>query len=119
MMPKFCIAAIFPILGCADRGALSTGKFSRACYTTAERALRCSIWPAWLGPLLFETNAHVYVGEDDFVGLKLETERDLLLTQKLIMQPFVELDVILNDQAANAKKPALVMPPWAWKHAMN
>jgi len=60
-----------------------------------------------LAPYFFETDAHVYVGEDDFVGLKLETERDLLLTQKLIMQPFVELDVILNDQAANAKKTGL------------
>ena len=35
----------------------------------------------------FETDAYLYIGEDDFVGLKLETERDLLLTQKLIMQP--------------------------------
>jgi len=60
-----------------------------------------------LAPYFFETDAHVYVGEDDFVGLKLKTERDLLLTQKLIMQPFVELDVILNDQAANAKKTGL------------
>lgn len=60
-----------------------------------------------LAPYFFETNAYLYIGEDDFVGLKLETERDLLLTQKLIMQPFVELDVILNDQAANAKKTGL------------
>ena len=83
-----------------------------------------------LAPYFFETDAHVYVGEDDFVGLKLKTERDLLLTQKLIMQPFVELDVILNDQAANAKKTGLshatlgletryelskkLMPIWKW-----
>src|SRR5690606_2618285 len=45
-----------------------------------------------LAPYFFETNAYLYVGEDDFVGFKLETERDLLLTQKLIMQPFIELD---------------------------
>src|SRR5690606_13910966 len=60
-----------------------------------------------LAPYFFETDAHLYVGEDDFVGLKLETERDLLLTQKLVMQPFVELDITLNDQAANARKTGL------------
>lgn len=60
-----------------------------------------------LAPYFFETNAYLYVGEDDFVGFKLETERDLLLTQKLIMQPFIELDIIFNDQAASAKKSGL------------
>lgn len=60
-----------------------------------------------LAPYFFETDAYLYIGEDDFVGLKLETERDLLLTQKLIMQPFIELDLTLNDQAANAKKTGL------------
>ena len=60
-----------------------------------------------LAPYFFETDAHLYIGEDDFVGLTLETERDLLLTQKLILQPFIELDVILKDRAPNAKKTGL------------
>lgn len=57
-----------------------------------------------LAPYFFETNTHLYLGEDDFIGLELETERDLLLTQKLILQPYVEVDLILKDKAANAKK---------------
>ncbi|QQN86773.1 copper resistance protein B [Acinetobacter variabilis] len=57
-----------------------------------------------LAPYFFETNAHLYLGQDDFIGLELETERDLLLTQKLILQPYVEVDLILKDKAANAKK---------------
>ncbi|WP_216935805.1 MULTISPECIES: copper resistance protein B [unclassified Acinetobacter] len=60
-----------------------------------------------LAPYFFETDAFLYVGENNFVGLTLETERDLLLTQKLIMQPFIELDLILKDQARNAKKTGL------------
>lgn len=60
-----------------------------------------------LAPYFFETNAHLYVGEDDFVGLELETERDLLLTQKLIMQPYAEARLILKDEAVNAKKTGL------------
>ncbi len=57
-----------------------------------------------LAPYFFETNAHLYLGEDDFIGLELETERDLLLTQKLILQPYAEVELILKDEAVNAQK---------------
>ena len=60
-----------------------------------------------LAPYFFETDAYLYIGEDDFVGLSLETTRDLLLSQKLIIQPYAELDVVLQDQARNAKKTGL------------
>lgn len=57
-----------------------------------------------LAPYFFETNAHLYLGQDDFIGLELETERNLLLTQKLILQPYAEVELILKDEAVNAQK---------------
>lgn len=81
--------------------------FAAALYSQDHERLDAVLGLHGLAPYFFETNAHLYVGEDDFVGLALETERDLLLTQKLIMQPYAEVDLILKDEAANAKKTGL------------
>ncbi|OTG62908.1 copper resistance protein B [Acinetobacter silvestris] len=60
-----------------------------------------------MAPYFFETDAYLYVGEDHFAGFSLETERDLLLTQKLIVKPYLELDVVFNDDSKYAQKTGL------------
>ena len=39
-----------------------------------------------MAPYFFETDAYLYAGEDSYAGFSLETERDFLITQKLIIQ---------------------------------
>lgn len=60
-----------------------------------------------MAPYFFETDAYLYIGEDHYSGLSLATERDLLLTQKLILKPYLDVDIILNDDAKYAKKSGL------------
>ena len=60
-----------------------------------------------LAPYFFETDAYIYVGQDQHVSLSLETERDILLTQKLITQPYLKADVLIRDESDNAKKTGL------------
>ncbi|WP_180006081.1 MULTISPECIES: copper resistance protein B [unclassified Acinetobacter] len=60
-----------------------------------------------LAPYFFETDAYFYLGEDQYAALSLEATRDLLLTQKLIAQPYLDVDVILQDDAKYAKKTGL------------
>ena len=55
----------------------------------------------------FETDAYVYIGKDRQVSFNLETERDLLLTQKLIIQPYLDINVVLSDDSNYAKKTGL------------
>lgn len=69
-------------------------------------------WNAVLGlhglaPYFFETSAYLEVGQDDYVALNFEAERDLLLTQKLILQPYIEVEAILNDGSPYAEKTGL------------
>ena len=52
----------------------------------------------------FETDAYLYLGQDDYVALSLETERDVLVTQKLILKPYLEMDVVVNDDSKYAQK---------------
>ena len=60
-----------------------------------------------MAPYFFETDAYLYAGEDNYSGFSLETERDLLLTQKLILKPYLDLDVVFNDESKYAKKSGL------------
>lgn len=60
-----------------------------------------------MAPYFFETDAYFYVGEDHFSGFSLETERDLLLTQKIIFKPYLDMDLIFNDDSKYAKKSGL------------
>lgn len=60
-----------------------------------------------LAPYFFETDAHIYIGEHQYLALGLSFERDLLLTQKLITQPYIEMDVVLNDDSPDAVKTGL------------
>lgn len=60
-----------------------------------------------MAPYFFETDAYFYAGEDHYAGFSLETERDLLLTQKLIFKPYLDLDIIFSDDSKYAKKSGL------------
>ncbi|MCW8039949.1 MULTISPECIES: copper resistance protein B [Acinetobacter] len=60
-----------------------------------------------MAPYFFETDAYLYAGEDSYAGFSLETERDLLITQKLIVQPYLDLKVIFSDDSKYAKKAGL------------
>lgn len=55
----------------------------------------------------FETDAHLYAGKDQQWRFVLETERDFLLTQQLIMQPYLEMEWVLRDQSRYAAKTGL------------
>ncbi|ENW19405.1 copper resistance protein B [Acinetobacter haemolyticus] len=55
----------------------------------------------------FETDAHMYIGQDQQWRFVLETERDLLLTQKLILQPYLEMEWVLRDESKYASKTGL------------
>ncbi|TCM59089.1 copper resistance protein B [Acinetobacter calcoaceticus] len=60
-----------------------------------------------MAPYYFETEAYLYVGQDDQLSLSIETERDILFTQKLIMQPYLQMDLLMNDESKYAKKTGL------------
>ncbi|MFH7767620.1 copper resistance protein B [Acinetobacter sp. BSP-28] len=60
-----------------------------------------------VAPYFFETNAYLYVGQDQQTSLSLETERDVLLTQKLIVKPYLDLNVVLSDDSSYAQKTGL------------
>lgn len=60
-----------------------------------------------MAPYFFETDAYLYAGQDQQWRFSLETERDLLLTQKLILKPYLDVDVVFSDDSKYAKKTGL------------
>lgn len=50
-----------------------------------------------LAPYFFETEAHLFVSDDGDVSARLRQENDLLLTQRLILQPYVEINLFAQD----------------------
>jgi len=50
-----------------------------------------------LAPYYFETEAHFFVSEDGDVSFRVREENDFLLTQKLILQPYMEMNVYAQD----------------------
>jgi copper resistance protein B len=57
---------------------------------------------AGLAPGLFEVETSVYLGEDGRTALRLTTERDFLLTQRLVLQPEAELNVGKDPERLSA-----------------
>lgn len=55
-----------------------------------------------LAPYWFEVDVTAYVADDGRTALSAEAEYDLLLTQKLILQPRAELNLYGKDDAENA-----------------
>nr|WP_042119758.1 copper resistance protein B [Acinetobacter indicus] len=60
-----------------------------------------------LAPYFFETEAYLSLAEDQQVQLSLDTERDFLLTQKLILAPYLQAKLVLSDESAQAQKTGL------------
>lgn len=54
-----------------------------------------------LAPYFFETEAHLFVRDDGKLSARLRQENDLLLTQKWILQPFVEIEAHAEDDLKN------------------
>jgi copper resistance protein B len=52
-----------------------------------------------LAPGFIETEAGFYLGEDGRTALRLKLERDFLFTQRLVLQPELELDAYGKDDA--------------------
>ena len=50
-----------------------------------------------LAPYFFETEAHVFLSDKGEASLRLRQETDLLLTQRWILQPFVEAEAFARD----------------------
>jgi copper resistance protein B len=53
-----------------------------------------------LAPYHFETEAHMFVSNDGDISFRLREENDFLLTQKLILQPYLELNAYAQDVKA-------------------
>ncbi|TAH33679.1 MAG: copper resistance protein B [Alphaproteobacteria bacterium] len=54
-----------------------------------------------LAPYFFETEVHIFVSENGDFSLRLREENDFLLTQKLILQPYAEINLSANDVPEN------------------
>lgn len=50
-----------------------------------------------LAPYLFETEAHLFISEEGDVTARLRQENDVLITQQLITQPYIELNLAAQD----------------------
>ncbi|TKW61114.1 MAG: copper resistance protein B [Blastochloris viridis] len=50
-----------------------------------------------LAPYWFETEAHMFVSDKGDVSARLREENDFLLTQKLIAQPYAEINLYAQD----------------------
>jgi copper resistance protein B len=50
-----------------------------------------------LAPYFFETEIHIFVSEDKDVTARIRQENDLLITQRLITQPYFELNLSAGD----------------------
>ncbi len=50
-----------------------------------------------LAPYFFETEAHLFVSDQGDVSMRLRRENDLLLTQKLVLQHYLELNAYAQD----------------------
>ncbi len=50
-----------------------------------------------LAPHWFETEAHLFVSEHGDVSARLREENDFLITQKLVLQPYLEVNLSARD----------------------
>lgn len=52
-----------------------------------------------LAPYFFETEVHLFVSDEGDVSARLRQENDFLLTQRLILQPYLEMNAFAQDIA--------------------
>lgn len=57
-----------------------------------------------LAPQFIETDAYFYIGENKRIGFLLELERDFLLTNKLITQPYLDSDWSLHSDIETERR---------------
>ena len=50
-----------------------------------------------LAPYFFETGAHFFISQNLDLGFRLEGEYEILFTQKLITEPYLELDILFQN----------------------
>ncbi len=50
-----------------------------------------------LAPFLYEVDADAFISEDGYVSARIEVEYQILITQRLILQPALELDFALQE----------------------
>lgn len=50
-----------------------------------------------LAPYFFETEAHLFVSENGDVSIRIRQENEFLITQKLIIQPYIEAGLFAQD----------------------
>ena len=50
-----------------------------------------------LAPYWFETEAHLFISDKGDVSARLREENDFLITQKLILQPYAEINLFAQD----------------------
>lgn len=50
-----------------------------------------------LAPYFFETEAHLFLSDDGDLTARLREENDFLLTQRLILQPYAEINLSAQD----------------------
>lgn len=51
-----------------------------------------------LAPYYFETQAHLFISDKGFVSARLREENDVLITNRLITQPYGEINLSLQNQ---------------------
>ncbi|MCE9508551.1 MAG: copper resistance protein B [Alphaproteobacteria bacterium] len=50
-----------------------------------------------LAPYFFETEAHLFISNEGDVSARLRAENDFLVTQRLILQPYAEINLFAQD----------------------
>jgi copper resistance protein B len=50
-----------------------------------------------LAPYFFETEAHLFISNNGDVSARLREENDFLITQRLVLQPYVEVNLFAQD----------------------
>jgi uncharacterized protein involved in copper resistance len=76
-----------------------------------------------LAPFLYEVDADAFISEDGDVSARIEVEYPILITQRLILQPALELDFVQNLNAApesvilqGLPRVAVAMWPQMWTY---
>lgn len=67
-------------------------------YTPAKDKNWFAVGLHGLAPYFFETEVNAFIDADGMVGISLETEREILLTQKLVLAPEIEVVGYSTDE---------------------
>lgn len=60
-----------------------------------------------LAPYFFDTDIYLYAGKDKQYSMTIESDRDFLITQKLITQPYLHSEIVFSDDSKYAKRTGL------------